>query len=188
MKNFFFGKCLFSYKIWFAIEKKTKFAKFCVVYGNCMASIFFKKNLKSVFFCHQSVQLFSKSRRKGLILFLLFFENVWKLYEKHFLHTFDVWNCMIMIFVVWSCMISIFGVWSATRDNGDPLKPKLSILTFKLHGLRRFKILKKVYHFQIDSFRMYNFYNCSDFRYESNGIFVLGVGFFFSSDKFRLFN
>ena len=31
-----------------------------------------------------------------------------------------------------------------------------------------------------------NFY-CSDFRYESNGIFVLGVGFF-SSDKFRLFN
>ena len=28
---------------------------------------------------------------------------------------------------------------------------------------------------------------CSDFRYESNGIFVLGVGFF-SSDKFRLFN
>ena len=27
---------------------------------------------------------------------------------------------------------------------------------------------------------------CSDFRYESNGIFVLGVGFF-SSDKFRLF-
>ena len=29
--------------------------------------------------------------------------------------------------------------------------------------------------------------SCSDFRYESNGIFVLGVGFF-SSDKFRLFN
>ena len=28
---------------------------------------------------------------------------------------------------------------------------------------------------------------CSDFRYESNGIFVLGVDFF-SSDKFRLFN
>ena len=28
---------------------------------------------------------------------------------------------------------------------------------------------------------------CSDFRYESNGIFVIGVGFF-SSDKFRLFN
>ena len=27
---------------------------------------------------------------------------------------------------------------------------------------------------------------CSVFRYESNGIFVLGVGFF--SDKFRLFN
>ena len=28
---------------------------------------------------------------------------------------------------------------------------------------------------------------CSDFRNESNGIFVLGVGFF-SSDKFRLFD
>ena len=28
---------------------------------------------------------------------------------------------------------------------------------------------------------------CSDCRYESNGIFVLGVGFF-SSDKVRLFN
>ena len=27
---------------------------------------------------------------------------------------------------------------------------------------------------------------CSDFQYESNGIFVLRVGFF-SSDKFRLF-
>ena len=29
---------------------------------------------------------------------------------------------------------------------------------------------------------------CSGFRYESNGIFELGVGFIFSSDKFRLFN
>ena len=28
---------------------------------------------------------------------------------------------------------------------------------------------------------------CSEFRYKSNGISVLGVGFF-SSDKFRLFN
>ena len=32
-----------------------------------------------------------------------------------------------------------------------------------------------------------NYPFCSDFRYESNGIFVLGV-VFFSSDKFRLFN
>ena len=31
------------------------------------------------------------------------------------------------------------------------------------------------------------FVNCSDFRNESNGIFVPGV-VFFSSDKFRLFN
>ena len=33
--------------------------------------------------------------------------------------------------------------------------------------------------------RLFSF--CSDFRYESNGMFVLGVGFF-SSDIFRLFN
>ena len=41
----------------------------------------------------------------------------------------------------------------------------------------------------IDCFEPFKFkhYNCSEFRYESNGIFVLGVGFF-SSDKFRLFN
>ena len=32
----------------------------------------------------------------------------------------------------------------------------------------------------------FNNHFCSDFRYESNGIFVLRVGFF--SDKFRLFN
>ena len=30
-------------------------------------------------------------------------------------------------------------------------------------------------------------YFCSDFQYESNGMLVLGMGFF-SSDKFRLFN
>ena len=40
----------------------------------------------------------------------------------------------------------------------------------KVTGQRSYKYLK-------------NF--CSDFRYESNGIFVLGVGFF-SSDKFFL--
>ena len=35
--------------------------------------------------------------------------------------------------------------------------------------------------------KIYGLHFCSDFRYESNGKFVLGVGFF-SSDKFRLFN
>ena len=78
---------------------------------------FSKKYFKSVFFCHQSVQLFSKSRRNGLIFFLLIFEKVRKLHDTHFLflHTFDVWTCMIKIFVVWNCMISIFGVWRSTR-------------------------------------------------------------------------
>ena len=42
--------------------------------------------------------------------------------------------------------------------------------------------LKIVYHINRLAAGM-SFY--SDFRYESNGIFVLGVGFF-SSDKFRL--
>ena len=37
------------------------------------------------------------------------------MYDKHFLHTLDVWICMIIIFVVWNCMISIFGVWRSTR-------------------------------------------------------------------------
>ena len=61
------------------------------IYENCMESNFFsKKYFKSVFFCHQSVQLFSKNRRNGLIFFLFFFENIWKLYDKHFLYTLDV--------------------------------------------------------------------------------------------------
>ena len=45
------------------------------IYGNFMESIF-SKNIINQFFCHQSVQLFSKRRRSGLIFFLLFFENV----------------------------------------------------------------------------------------------------------------
>ena len=57
-KQIFFGKCLFAYKIRFALEKKTKkvwgkFSKllgkifdFCVVYRNCMVSIFFSKKKK----------------------------------------------------------------------------------------------------------------------------------------------
>ena len=57
----------------------------------------FPKKFKINFFCHQSVQLFSKNPRNGLIFFLFFFENVWKLYDKHFLHTLNVWICMIMI-------------------------------------------------------------------------------------------
>ena len=40
-----------------------------------------------------------------------------KLYDKHFLHTLDVWNCTIMIFVV----------WRSTRDNRILLVPELFI-------------------------------------------------------------
>ena len=36
-------------------------------------------------------------------------------------------------------------------------------------------------------FTYFTTYYYSDFRYESNGIFVLGVVFFFYSDQFRLF-
>ena len=53
-----------------------------------------------------------------------------------------------------------------------------------------FSFKKKSNHQKI--LRDWNYCNasstyCSDFRYESNGIFVLGAGFF-SSDKFRIFN
>ena len=44
---------------------------------------FFSKNILNQFFCHQSVQLFSKSRRNGLIFFFCFS----KMYE----------NCMTSI-------------------------------------------------------------------------------------------
>ena len=45
-----------------------------------------------------------------------------------------------------------------------------------------FDVSSKQYNFH---FNMYAY--CSNFRNESNGIFVLWVGFF-SSDKFRFFN
>ena len=91
------------------------------IYGNCIWKLygklfFFKKKfLISFFFCHQSVQLISKSRRNGLIVFSIVFRKCMKLHDKHFLHTLDVWICIVMIFVVWNCMISIFGVWRSTR-------------------------------------------------------------------------
>ena len=50
------------------------------------SNFFSKKYFKSVFFCHQSVQLFSKNRRNGLIFFLFFS----KIYE----------NCTTSIFSI----------------------------------------------------------------------------------------
>ena len=108
-------------KIRFVVEKKNlgQFSKlllknFCVVYWNCMVRIFFKKKFKSVFLS-PLCSIVLKEPQKWFNFFLLFFENVWKLYDKHFLHTPGVWNCIIMIFVAWNCMISIFGVWRSTR-------------------------------------------------------------------------
>ena len=58
------------------------------------------------------------------------------------------------------------------------------------------RVEPKITHFEIkipvrilqnDAILLVKFCFCSDFRYESNGIFVLGVGLF-SSEKFRLFN
>ena len=94
MQKFFFGKCLFAYKIRFAVEKKNK-----KILGQ-----FFKITLK----------ILSLSKKCQSYSF-----HIWKLYGKHFLHTLDVWNCMIMIFVVWNCMISIFGVWRSTRERRE---------------------------------------------------------------------
>ena len=56
----------------------------------------------------------------------------------------------------------------------------LLILLSKFH----LTIFSKVI-LSMEYFSLYDF--CSDFRYESYGIFVLGVDFL-SSDKFRLFN
>ena len=86
MQKFFSENVCLRTKLDLLLKKKQKsfwgkFSKlllknFCVVYGNCMVSIFFKKKIKSVFFCHHSVQLLSKSRRNSLIFFYCFFENV----------------------------------------------------------------------------------------------------------------
>ena len=91
-------KCLsYNFHIW----------KIIYIYIYLILSQFF--SVTNLFNCSQKLQkMFS-------FQFLLFFENKWKLYYKHFLHTLDVWNCMIMIFVVWNCMTSIFGVCRSTR-------------------------------------------------------------------------
>ena len=56
----------------------------------------------------------------------------------------------------------------------------------RLNLLKYFQFLDRIVGITCHEGRARSHY-CSDFRYESNGIFVLGVGFF-SSDKFRLFN
>ena len=115
-KIFFRKKFVYVQNSTWAWKKKQKnfWGKFSKLLGRIFVSYmeivwqaFFSKKIENPFFCHQAVQLFSKSRRNGLIFFLLFFEYVWKLYDKHFLHKLDVWNCMI----------SIFGEWGSTRDS-----------------------------------------------------------------------
>ena len=51
------------------------------------------------FFLSPVCSIVLKKPQKWLNFFLLFFENVQKLYNTPFLHTLDVWNCVIMIFV-----------------------------------------------------------------------------------------
>ena len=56
------------------------------IYGNCMESIYFKKKCFKSVFCHQSVQLFSKSRRNGLIFFSVFrkcIKKVWQVFSPY---------------------------------------------------------------------------------------------------------
>ena len=124
MRNFFFSEnvCLCT-KFDLRLKKSKSFGAnfqnyletFLCRIWKFMLSIFFKKKLDSVFLSPVCSNVLEKPQ-KWFIFFLSFFENVWKLYDKRFLHTRDVWNCMIMIFVVWNCMISIFGVWRSTRD------------------------------------------------------------------------
>ena len=40
-------------------------------------------------------------------------------------------------------------------------------------------LVTKSKHINLKDDQTWKFFFCSDFRYESNGIFVLGVGFFF---------
>ena len=67
-----------------------------------MERIFFK------LFCHQSVQLFSKSRRKFFNFCSTVFRKCMKIVRQAVLHTLDVWICIIVIFVAWCCIISTF--------------------------------------------------------------------------------
>ena len=102
-------------KLSFACKKtlgqifKFTWKNFCAVDGNCMVS-FLSKKFKIIFLSPVCSTVLKKPQK-----WFNFFKNVWNLYDKHFLHTLDVWNCMIMIVVVWNCMISFFGVWRSTR-------------------------------------------------------------------------
>ena len=94
-------------------------------------------------------------------------------------------------------MISIFGVWRSTRVSEDLIRLiNLKLICHNLFVTGNEISLFELYmawgdnfhkKFQILEKKFFILFYCSDFRYESNGIFVLGVGFF-SSDKFRLFN
>ena len=66
------------------------------------------KEFFSNFFCHQSVQLFSKSRRKFFNFCSTVFRKCMKIVRQAVLHTLDVWICIIVIFVAWCCIISTF--------------------------------------------------------------------------------
>ena len=78
---------------------------------------FFQKKISNQFFLPPVCSTVLKKRQTWFNFFLLFFENVCKLYDKHFLHTLGIWNCMIIIFVLWNCMINIFGAWRSNRLN-----------------------------------------------------------------------
>ena len=95
MLKIFFGRCFFAYKIRFAVKKKQKN---------------FWGKFSKLFVC-------KKSQSYNF--------HIWKFYDKHFLHTLDVWNCIIMIFVAWNGMITIFGVWRSTWESSRVV-PRLS--------------------------------------------------------------
>ena len=68
-------------------------------------------------------------------------------------------------------VVDIWKNWMNIQNLGPGLKQKLSF------------VISFSYYFDLSIFDEWIIY-CSDFRYESNGIFVLGVGFFFLQTNF----
>ena len=69
----------------FCITIKKKASHTISIYGNCMSSIFFSKKREHRFFLSPDCFTRIKQPQKLVyIFFQTFFENEWKLYDKHF--------------------------------------------------------------------------------------------------------
>ena len=120
-KSFFFGKCLFEYKIRFALKKKLKIFlgdfKFQKLYMGLHDKHFFqKKKQKPRFFHHHTVFIRIKPPTKLVhVFFQPFFEIVRKLYGKHTkcIHYAE------LIFNFYTWLGGKFCGWSLRGGGGD---------------------------------------------------------------------